>query len=95
MPIDLIIQILSGAAGGNVAGSILKNVNMGTLWNSILGIIGGGLTGQVLGPLLGMAGKAATTGLDPVAILGSILQGGVGGGALLTIVGLLKSMMSK
>ena len=95
MPIDLIIQILSGAAGGNVAGSILKNVNMGTVWNSILGIIGGGLTGQVLGPLLGMAGKAATTGLDPVAILGSILQGGVGGGALLTIVGLLKSMMAK
>ena len=94
MPIELIIQLLSGAAGGNLAGTVLKNLNMGWLWNSILGILGGGLTGQVLGPMLGMAGKAATSGLDPMAILGSVLQGGVGGGALMAIGGILKGMMA-
>ena len=29
MPIDLIIQLISGEAGGNVAGALLKNINMG------------------------------------------------------------------
>lgn len=95
MPIDLIIQLLSGAAGGNLAGTVLKNINMGPVWNSILGILGGGLAGQVLGPALGMAGKAASAGLDPVAIISSILQGGVGGGALMAIAGVLRSMMAK
>jgi uncharacterized membrane protein YeaQ/YmgE (transglycosylase-associated protein family) len=94
MPIDLIIQLLSGAAGGNLAGTVLKNLNMGWLWNSILGIVGGGLTGQILGPMLGMAGAAAKSGMDPMAILGSVLQGGVGGGVLMAVVGVLKGMMA-
>lgn len=94
MPIDLIIQLLSGAAGGNAAGALLKNLNMGWLWNSVLGIVGGGLTGQVLGPLLGMAGTAAKSGMDPMAILSSVLQGGVGGGAMMAIGGILKGMMA-
>ncbi len=94
MPIDLIIQLLSGAAGGNLAGSVLKNLNMGWLWNSILGVVGGGLTGQVLGPMLGMAGAAAKSGMDPMAILSSILQGGAGGGVLMAVAGVLKGMMA-
>lgn len=94
MPVDLIIQLISGALGGNAAGSILKNINMGWILNSIAGIIGGGLTGQVLGPMIGMAGTAAKSGLDPMAILGSILQGGVGGGAMMAIAGMLKGMMA-
>ncbi len=94
MPIDLIIQLLSGAAGGNLAGAALKNINMGWLWNSILGVIGGGVAGQVLGPLLGMAGTAATSGLDPMAILSSVLQGGAGGGVLMALAGVLKGMVA-
>ena len=94
MPIDLIIQLLSGAAGGNLAGTVLKNLNMGWLWNSILGVVGGGLTGQILGPMLGMAGTAAKSGMDPMAILSSVLQGGVGGGALMAVAGIIKGMMA-
>ncbi len=94
MPIDLIIQLLSGAAGGNLAGTVLKNLNMGWLWNSILGVVGGGLTGQILGPMLGMAGTAAKSGMDPMAILSSVLQGGVGGGALMAVAGVIKGMMA-
>ena len=93
MPIDLIIQLLSGAAGGNLAGAVLKNLDMGRLWNSIMGIVGGGLVGQLLGPMLGM-GSAVGSG-DLMSIIGSILQGGVGGGGLMAIAGVLKGMMNK
>ena len=44
--------------------------------------------------MLGMAGAAAKSGLDPMAILSSVLQGGVGGGALMAVVGVLKGMMA-
>jgi len=52
----LIIQLVSGAVGGNAAGGLFKNLSLGTLGNSIAGIIGGGVGGQLLGPLLGMLG---------------------------------------
>ncbi|MEY2608109.1 MAG: hypothetical protein QOH31_5963 [Verrucomicrobiota bacterium] len=44
--INLIIQLLSGAAGGNIIGNILKQYNLGPIGNSIAGIVGGGLGGQ-------------------------------------------------
>lgn len=91
MSLALIIQLLSGAAGGNLAGAVLKNLNMGWLWNSISGILGGGLAGSVLGPMIGLGGAPAG-GMDLTAILGQVLQGGVGGGALMAIVGVLKGM---
>ena len=56
--IALIIQLLSGAAGGNLAGKLFKNINLGTVGNSIAGILGGGLGGQLLG-MLGMSGGGA------------------------------------
>lgn len=90
MPIELIIQLVSGLIGGNAAGAANKDGNLGPLWNSILGLIGGGVGGQWLGPLIGLA----KTGLDPMAILQQVLSGGVSGGALLAIVGVLKSMMA-
>ena len=62
--LPLIIQLVSGAAGGNLAGSLMKNLSLGTLGNSIAGILGGGLGGQLLG-MLGMAGGAEQqTGLQ-------------------------------
>ena len=44
--IPLIIQLISGAVGGNIAGAILKNLNLGPIGNSIAGIVGGGLVGS-------------------------------------------------
>ena len=46
--ITLLIQLVSGALGGNIAGSMLKNMSLGTLGNTIAGIVGGGLGGQIL-----------------------------------------------
>ena len=46
---SLIIQLISGAAGGNAAGAMLKQFSLGPVGNSILGLIGGGVGGQLLG----------------------------------------------
>lgn len=90
---ELIIALLSGAAGGNLAGALLKKYSLGTLWNSVAGIVGGGLGGQILG-MLGASG-AASGGMDVGAIIGQIASGGVGGGVLMVVVGLIKSAMAK
>lgn len=90
--LNVIIQLVSGAVGGNLAAYLKKDISLGTLWNSVAGILGGGLGGQLLG-LLGI-----TTGgnsMDIGNILGSIAGGGVGGGILLAIIGFIKKAMAK
>ncbi len=82
---ELIISLLTGAVGGNLAGALLKKFSMGTLWNSVVGILGGGLGAQLLGML----------GLDLGGIVGSLAGGTVGGGALMAIIGVIKSAMNK
>lgn len=94
MDLGLIIQLISGAVGGNIAGSLMKNSSMGTLLNSVIGIIGGGLGGQVLA-MLGMGGATAAGGIDIVSILSQVAAGGVGGAILLTIISLIKNAMAK
>ncbi len=69
----------------------MKNLSLGTLGNSIVGILGGGLGGTILQRLLGVGGESA--GMDIGSIVSNIAGGGVGGGVLLAIVGLIKNMM--
>lgn len=93
--LPLIIQLLSGAAGGNVAGSLMKGSSLGTLGNSVAGIAGGGLGGTILG-MLGLGADQATGGaLDVSSIVSSLAGGGVGGGAVMAIIGMIKSAMNK
>ena len=90
----LIIQLLSGAVGGNIAGAILKKFSLGPIGNSIVGILGGALGGQLLG-MLGIGGGAAASGLDLSTIVRDIAGGGVGGGVLMAIVGAILQAMKK
>lgn len=89
--LPLIIQLVSGAVGGNVVGKLAKNLDLGTLWNSVAGILGGGLGGTILG----MIGLSTDGGMDVSGILGSVAGGGVGGGILMAIVGMIKKAMAK
>lgn len=89
----MIIQLVSGAVGGNIAGSLMKNSSLGTLWNSIVGILGGGLGGAVMG-MLGLNGAEVaevSTNMDLSSIIGSV----AGGGIVLAIVGMIKKAMNK
>lgn len=90
----MIIQLVSGAVGGNVAGKLLKNQSLGSLGNSISGVIGGGLGGYLLG-MLGLGDGAemaeAVGGMDMSSILGSVASGGV----VMAIIGAIKKAMAK
>jgi hypothetical protein len=93
---NLIIQLISGAVGGNVAGNLMQKFNLGTLDNSIAGVVGGGLSGQLLGLTGSGAGAAAATGgMDFGSILSNVAGGGVGGAVLMAMVGMIRSAMKK
>lgn len=90
--LPLLVQLISGALGGNGAAKLMKNLDLGTIGNSIAGILGGGIGGQLLG-MLGM--DMGSGGMDITSILGSVASGGVGGGALMAVVGFVKNAMNK
>jgi uncharacterized membrane protein YeaQ/YmgE (transglycosylase-associated protein family) len=79
--VQLLISLASGAAGGNIAGALMKEKSLGTVWNSVLGVVGGGLGSQLLG-LIGLG--------DAGGIIGTIASSAVGGAALLAIVSFFK-----
>jgi uncharacterized membrane protein YeaQ/YmgE (transglycosylase-associated protein family) len=70
---------------------LLKQYNLGTLGNSIAGIVGGGLGGQLLSMLMGSA--ASGGGMDIGSLVAQVAGGGVGGGILLVIVGLVRQAL--
>lgn len=94
--LSIIISLLSGALGGNAAGRMMPSSSLGTLGNSIAGILGGGLGGQLLGMIAPSIGAAAASGaMDPMSIISTVAGGGVGGGVVMTIIGLIKKAMNK
>lgn len=90
---EVLISLIAGAVGGNVAGKAVGSINQGTLINSIAGIVGGGLGGQILS-MMG-AGALSGGGLDLMGIIGQLASGGVGGGVVLAIVSVIRNAMSK
>jgi uncharacterized membrane protein YeaQ/YmgE (transglycosylase-associated protein family) len=71
----------------------MKKFSLGTLGNSIVGIIGGGLGGQLLG-MIGLGGVEAAA-VSTSRELTSLLSSLVGGGVVMAIVGIIKNAMSK
>src|SRR6266516_4069069 len=92
--ISLIIEAISGAVGGNVAGAAMKENSLGAIGNSIAGIVGGGLGGTILQTVMETA-AAGGGGLDLQSILANVGGGGVGGAILMAIVGIIKNQMAK
>jgi uncharacterized membrane protein YeaQ/YmgE (transglycosylase-associated protein family) len=72
--INLIIQLIAGALGGNAAGAASKDVNLGTLGNTIAGAIGGVGGGQLLTALIPMM-----TGAGNNVDIGALASQAVGG----------------
>ncbi len=93
--IPLLVQLISGAAGGNVVGALLKNANLSAILRTVLGVVGGVGGGQLaaLIPVLqGLLGEHAGAGGQIAGNAGA----GVIGGALLTLIGgLVKQAMDK
>ena len=46
--VNLLISLVSGVVGGNIAGAAMKDKSLGAVGNSIAGLVGGGIGGWVL-----------------------------------------------
>ena len=91
--INLIIQLIAGAVGGNAAGAGLKDYSLGQIGNTIVGALGGVGGGQLLAALLPvLAGTAGN--VDIGSVLGQAVGGGVAGAIVTIVVGLIKSAMA-
>jgi len=90
--LPLIIQLVSGLVGGNALGAAVKNLNLGPVGNSIAGLLGGVLGGQLLASL---AQGGAAGGMDVGTILESIGGGVAGGGLLTACAAFMKQMLAK
>jgi hypothetical protein len=96
----ILLQLISGGVGGNIAGALMKKFNLGPVGNSIVGVIGGVITGQII-KMVASDGVAAATaaasssGMDMGSILSNVGGAGIGGAVLTAIVGLVKAQMSK
>lgn len=91
--INLVIQLIAGAVGGNIAGAA-KSMDLGKTGNTIAGAIGGVGGGQLLQMLIPALSAAAGGGFDFGALVGQVLGGGVGGAVLTGVVGLIKNQMA-
>ena len=83
---QLLVSLISGGVGGNIAGALLKNFSLGPIGNTIVGLIGGGADGQLL---------SAMGVLQSSGMVGDIAGSGVGGAVLMIIVGLIKNAIAK
>ena len=86
--LQTIINLVSGLAGGNIAGASSKQ-NPGIIINSIAGLAGGGLGGALINSLMNSGGKT-----DAAGIVGGIISSVAGGVILAAIAGLIKSRMT-
>ena len=91
--VNLIIQLIAGVVGGNAAGTALKDYDLGKVWNTIAGGLGGVAGGQVLQALIPFLAGAGGN-VDVGALLGQAVGVGVAGAIVTFIVGAIKNAMS-
>lgn len=85
------ICLVGGAAGGNLAGLLMRDKSLGAIRNSLAGMLGGGVLGAVLHGVGIIEGASAGAGLDSPDVIGALLGSGAGGGVLTAILGALKA----
>jgi hypothetical protein len=94
--INLLVQLLSGAVGGNVAGGLSRTGGMGAPGNTLSGAVGGGIGGQILSALLSLAAARNSAGaLDIPGFVSQLLAGGLSGGVLTAILNVIRAAAAR
>jgi hypothetical protein len=83
----ILTSLISGGVGGNIAGSLLKKLNLGPLGNTIAGVIGGGVGGMAMNNMMGATDMTS-------GVLGNIAGSGIGGAVVMIVIGLIKNAMN-
>ena len=93
---NIVVQLIAGAAGGTAAGVALKDLSMGKPGDAISGAIGGGVVGQILAAVLGgAAGGGDVGGMDVASLVKDIVGSGIGGAVVMAVIGFARNAMMK
>ncbi len=92
--VGVVVNLVSGLVGGNVAGAALKDKSLGAIGNSIAGIVGGAASVYIL-QAVGVLNSLGMSNMTLGSILGSVGTSAVGGGVLTAIIGMIKGAMNK
>ena len=84
---EWLISLITGAVGGNIAGALFKNLSLGTLGNTVAGVLGGGAGTAILNAMIGGGGGSS--------VAGNIASSGVGSVLVMLIVGVIKNALAK
>ncbi|WP_442881200.1 hypothetical protein [Bosea sp. (in: a-proteobacteria)] len=89
---QILMNLVAGALGGNAAGKASPTFDLGTIGNTIAGLVGGGVLGQLIPLVLPAISAAATSGNFSIGgILTNLIAGGAGGAILTAIIGAVKN----
>jgi len=83
--LPLLLKIIAGAVGGNVVGLLFRKLSIGFMGNSLAGLVGGVMSGQIV---------ATLTGIELNTTLTQMLAAGFFGGALTFVTGLLRRYLA-
>jgi uncharacterized membrane protein YeaQ/YmgE (transglycosylase-associated protein family) len=89
---QILMNLVAGAIGGNAAGKASPTFDLGTLGNTISGLVGGGVLGQLIPLVLpALATAVQGGGFSVGSILTNLIAGGAGGAILTAIIGAVKN----
>ena len=89
---QILINLVAGAVGGVATGKASPTFDLGMIGNTIAGLVGGGVLGQLVTALLPAVTAAAQAGnLSIGGIITHVIGGGAGGAILTALIGLIKN----
>jgi uncharacterized membrane protein YeaQ/YmgE (transglycosylase-associated protein family) len=92
--VGALTSLIGGAVGGNAIGASWKEASLGTLGNTIAGVIGG-VAGDYILRAVGVLNSLGLADMSVSAIATQAGAAAVGGAVLTAIVGLIKNKMAK
>ena len=92
---QILMNLVAGALGGNAAGKASPSLDLGVIGNTLAGLAGGGILGQLITLLMPAVTAAASSGdLSIGNILTHLVAGGAGGAALTALIGSIKNKVA-
>ena len=89
---QILINLVAGALGGNAAGKSSSTFDLGTIGNTLAGLVGGGVLGQLIPIVLPAVQASISSGNFTVGnVVANLVSGGAGGAILTTIIGAIKN----
>lgn len=89
---QLLINAIVGAVAGNATGKSSPTFDLGTIGNTVAGLVGGGVLGQIVTLIWPSVVASLQSGHFSVgSVVTNVISGGVGGAVLTAIIGALKN----